>query len=971
VTGKWIWASDPSVATSNGHGDDEYNLTAVFRKGISIEPQASVRVAITADSWYRLKLNGRIVNDGPARGWPTHYKYDVLDLTPYARPGENEIEVVVRYFGTGTFHQVPQMPGLLAEITIESATGTAVVATGRSWLASAAPEWRLDTPKISIQMEPFEHYDARETGTRGWAAAVEVCEAHDGPWQGLSERDCALLTWEPTSAKAVIRTQAVTTKEEVFCFAAARMTHPGLIEAQNNTSLPLGAATIISADDAKAIAVASDGFRLYVNGKEAKAAPQTAWSADIDGFFADVALEQGDNFVLALPLSIHGHRKDWAIALGDRDDDVGYVLRPPKTPASGNGPWSCFVVEEFKRSQNDMVFMFQDDPERDAFVSGAKNSFDRIAARVTDSDTYATFLADEGISEVEHPIVMEDAHYQFMLGRPVSHVRPNVEAPEAMLYDTPSQSTVCPGDEGDTELILDFGVQRCGCYVFDLVAEEGQIIDLFGVEFITDDGTIQHTFENRNGLRYVCKAGYNTFTSAKRRSGRYLFVTFRGLRKPIKIRHIGLIESTYPAQTVGAFRCSDPALERIYDISVRTLVLCMEDTYTDCPLYEQTLWVGDARNEALYALYQFGAADITRRCLRIAGESLERYPIVGCQLPSAWDCIIPVWSFLWGISVYEYYHWSGDAAFLADLWPQVCQNLDNAWDMRDQHGLFSGPYWNMFDWARTDYQHKTVIHNSMFFVGALAAAQNCAIALGMPEKARTLADRAQELTEAIATTWDENKSMYPDSIHDDGSVSQVNSVHSSALALLYDIPKDTEQGALLRHITVQPEDMVPISSPFAIMFLFEAMEKVGLADHIVAAILENYRPMLEADSSTVWEVFPISGDHPAKFPTRSHCHAWSSSPVYFLPRVILGIKQIEVGGHSFSISPRLNGLRWARGAVASALGPVAVSWRVDGTVLDIVTTSVEGMVLEFASNNTWKGLSVRINGDERPELSVT
>lgn len=39
----------------------------------------------------------------------------------------------------------------------------------------------------------------------------------------------------------------------------------------------------------------------------------------------------------------------------------------------------------------------------------------------------------------------------------------------------------------------------------------------------------------------------------------------------------------------------------------------MQDTFTDCPLYEQTHWAGDARNEALIAFGVFGAHDLARR----------------------------------------------------------------------------------------------------------------------------------------------------------------------------------------------------------------------------------------------------------------------------------------------------------------------------------------------------------------------
>jgi hypothetical protein len=43
----------------------------------------------------------------------------------------------------------------------------------------------------------------------------------------------------------------------------------------------------------------------------------------------------------------------------------------------------------------------------------------------------------------------------------------------------------------------------------------------------------------------------------------------------------------------------------------------MEDTFVDCPAYEQVFWVGDSRNEALVNYYVFGALDIVKRCLRL------------------------------------------------------------------------------------------------------------------------------------------------------------------------------------------------------------------------------------------------------------------------------------------------------------------------------------------------------------------
>jgi hypothetical protein len=59
--------------------------------------QASIK--ITADSFCRLYINGKWVNDGPCRSWPEHYQYDEIDVAPYIISGSNEIKVVARYYG--------------------------------------------------------------------------------------------------------------------------------------------------------------------------------------------------------------------------------------------------------------------------------------------------------------------------------------------------------------------------------------------------------------------------------------------------------------------------------------------------------------------------------------------------------------------------------------------------------------------------------------------------------------------------------------------------------------------------------------------------------------------------------------------------------------------------------------------------------------------------------------------------------
>ncbi len=484
-------------------------------------------------------------------------------------------------------------------------------------------------------------------------------------------------------------------------------------------------------------------------------------------------------------------------------------------------------------------------------------------------------------------------------------------------------------------------------------------VDLFGVEYISPDGTVQHTRGNHNGMRFVTRAGLNRYTSFTRRGGRYIFVTLRNMTSPVKIRLLRLIESTYPVNYAGSFTCSDANLDRIWEISARTLKLCMEDTFTDCPVYEQTLWVGDARNEAVFAFPTFGALDIARRCIRLAAQSLERYPLVGCQVPSCWDCLLPAWSFLWGISVWDYYFYSGDKPFLRRCWPAVMKNLRNAHGYCTDAGLFSAPFWNMFDWAALDQNHATVLHNSMFLVGAIEAASQCADVLGRDQDRVWLRNFSRKLRRAVNSHWDDARQGYPDAIRADGTPSPNVSQHTSFLSILYDIAGPRQQAGALRNMLDPPDGVAGIGSGFAMMYYFEALEKAGHSERIVQTIIRDYQPMLEAGATTVWETFPCSPIWPKGTLTRSHCHAWSATPLHFLPRVILGIHQVAAGGTRYVISPRLCGLSHAKGTVATVRGLLEVSWQVDGKTLNVAINAPAGVAVRFAHNDSHAEFDVR------------
>jgi len=223
----------------------------------------------------------------------------------------------------------------------------------------------------------------------------------------------------------------------------------------------------------------------------------------------------------------------------------------------------------------------------------------------------------------------------------------------------------------------------------------------------------------------------------------------------------------------------------------------------------------------------------------------------------------------------------------------------------------------------------------------------------------------QRLVDGVNSLWDEHKKAYPDSIHDDGSVSASTCQHTSFLSILYDIVSPTNRAAAQENTVNPPEKMVRLGSPFAGLYLLETLEKLGLEDRIVEEIYHDYLPMLETGATTVWEKFATSSAGPVGFPTRSHCHGWSSAPSYFLNRIVLGVRPTAAGGQAILLSPHLSNLTWANGSIATIKGPISVSWKVGADKSVEISCQVpEGVDVKFEANASLAGRTVTLNGQK-------
>ncbi|TCM97059.1 alpha-L-rhamnosidase-like protein [Paenibacillus sp. BK033] len=199
-TAKWIWA-EPSHNSGPANGSME---TVLFRRSFGIPANESVKLKllVSADSRFRLYVNGQPVAYGPCKGDLNVHYYDEVDVTPHLRPGTNVLAAqVVHYSGDkgpasvwrkerGVFLLEGSLQGLDGRVIERLDTGC------EGWRCYPVPgeSAKLAPETATLFIGGGEIVDGagwprgwRDSAfAEGWPAASVVADTHDKMYGGLS-----------------------------------------------------------------------------------------------------------------------------------------------------------------------------------------------------------------------------------------------------------------------------------------------------------------------------------------------------------------------------------------------------------------------------------------------------------------------------------------------------------------------------------------------------------------------------------------------------------------------------------------------------------------------------------------------------------------------------------------------------------------------------------------------------------------
>ena len=510
---------------------------------------------------------------------------------------------------------------------------------------------------------------------------------------------------------------------------------------------------------------------------------------------------------------------------------------------------------------------------------------------------------------------------------------PMRERPIPLLYETPREfkcerrSNTDILKRGETVLrageralvILDAGEETSGYPVFAFKGGAGSTVKITYLEKFT--GGVKDDAE-RGGIEGITDTlllcgGDVSFEPFWYRTFRFIAIEMDAA-ETVAVYAPSYRETGYPLEVESYVESSAFWVKEVWDMCVRTLHRCMNETYMDCPYYEQNQFPMDTRLQALFCACVSQDRRLTMKALEDFHCSISPDGLVHGRYPGSYQQIISTFSLHYIFMLEETWRDIGDIGPLRRFLPDLDRILGYYDSKIGTEGLVGRlGYWEFVDWqpawARNAGVPEAVLHGpstiiNLMYVHALERAAVLWEAGGRPYLAEEYRRRKNAILERVqALCWDERRGLYRE-----GPEFEQYSQHAQAWAVLDGMAEGERARAILCHAMNDP-DVLRVSFSTSYEW-FRALEKAGLYG------------LTESDMAR-WAALPVQGNTTCpETPenSRSECHAWSALPIYEFIRSMAGIR-FENG--QIIVKPDLSYLPDLRGRFMTPMGPVDFDYR--------------------------------------------
>lgn len=456
-------------------------------------------------------------------------------------------------------------------------------------------------------------------------------------------------------------------------------------------------------------------------------------------------------------------------------------------------------------------------------------------------------------------------------------------------------------------IIYDFGRELFACVRFFGATAGKRPVVYYGESLYEAEDT-----ENCELLSTDLKQVGDTFTTKTAKAFRYVTAD------DLEFTAVSALFEYLPMKKRSFFKCSDELVNRIYEVAEYTLFLNTREFLIDGIKRDRWIWSGDAYQSYLMHYYSYFDKEVVKRTmLALFGKS----PF-NLHLNHIMD-----YSFFWIMGMYDYYQYTGDAAFVGENLKKTFEVMDYTLSRTDQNGFVDSKTedWVFVDWADLDNSGEVCFEQILMFV----ALKNCAELgemFGEAEKAAAYRTLWAEKLKKLDVFWDEKQKAYIYSLKDGKSDEKILR-YPNMFAVLYDVCAEERK----EHIkeSVLKNDRIPsIVTPYMKFYEFSALCKMGEQEYVLEEIRNYWGGMLKEGATTFWEAYDYRQQGREKYAMygrkygKSLCHAWGASPLYLIGKYIVGLTPAD---GEFILKPCLAGLDSFDAELPLARGSVKIS----------------------------------------------
>lgn len=376
----------------------------------------------------------------------------------------------------------------------------------------------------------------------------------------------------------------------------------------------------------------------------------------------------------------------------------------------------------------------------------------------------------------------------------------------------------------------------------------------------------------------------------------------------------------FDTERSGSFRCSDEELNHIWDVAAYTMDLTTREFFMDGIKRDRWTWSGDAIQSYLMNYYLRFDTECVKRTIR----QLRGKDPVTAHVNTIMD-----YTFYWFKSIYDYYLYTADIAFVREMWPRMVTLMDYVEGRLNEDGMAEGQAddWIFVDWV--DFpMHKrgTLCFEQILLMKAMETMAVCSKLLNIKTDYRV---KSESLRNKIKQTfWSYEQKAYYHAI-EDGKINKQITKFSNMFAILYGLAYEEERHEIMQSVMLNPV-IDPITTPYMRFYELETLCIDGLQEQVLQEMKAYWGGMLREGATSFWEKYnpeEKGAQHLAMYGRpygKSLCHAWGASPIYLIGKYFLGVRPTKPGYEEYEVHPALGGLEWMEGDVPTPVGKIHV-----------------------------------------------